>query len=129
MKKDKINREIIPSGTPGLRFKDGLVVAYELERSEILYIGHETETTTDEEGNDIQQVRAFAFEVPKPITRAKAIDAAERAAYGLRDAGEVASFNASLARKFRLGIDTEEVEEHDELIGWVKEELTRIGCL
>jgi len=64
--------------------------------------------------------------VPKPVTRAKAINAAEMAAYGLKDAMDVASFNASLARKERMQ-EMEEPEEHDNLISWVKNELTAIG--
>lgn len=127
MKKDEINKEVIPFGAQGLRLKDGFVVGYELEHSEILYIGHESEVIADEEGNDVEQVRAFAFEVPRPVTRARAIDAAERAAYNLRSADDVASFNAALARKSRLGVDTDEVAAHDEFIVWVKSELTRIG--
>ena len=129
MRPEELNRVVVPSGIPGLRYKDGKVVAQILERSEILFIGHVVENNIDEDGNGAQQVRAFAFEVPKPVTRAKAIDAAERSAYNLTSADDVASFNASLARKSRLGIDTEEVTEHDAIIGWVKKELDEIGIL
>jgi hypothetical protein len=40
---------------------------------------------------------------------------------------EVASFTASLARKYRDNPDDAEVREHDEFIAWVKDELSKIG--
>lgn len=126
-RQDILNREVIPVGAVGLRTYKGKVVALEQENETILYIGHETEEGTDPEGNPVVVTRAFAFPVPNPVTRAKAIDAAERAAYGLHNADEVASFNAALARKAREGIDTEEVREHDDFIGWVKLELDGSG--
>lgn len=71
--------------------------------------------------------KAWQVRVAKPLTRAAAINACEQEAYGLRTAMEVASFGASLARKQRLGEDTEEVEAHDAFIKEVKAELTRLG--
>lgn len=88
-----------------------------------LYFFHQDET--DAEGNTI--TRAFAVPVEKPVTRARAINAAEMEAYGLKDAMEVASFNASLARKWREKPDNMECVEHDQLIEAVKEELTDMG--
>ena len=61
-----------------------------------------------------------------PVTRAKAINQAEMLAYDLHDALQVASFNASLARKARNGEDLDEVREHDEFIAEVKAQLSDI---
>ena len=40
---------------------------------------------------------------------------------------DVASFGASMARKFRENPDDPEVKEHDKFISWVKKELSGIG--
>ena len=113
----------------------------------VLFIGHEAEdieTTTDagaymssstsddtdtvtNETTTSTVIKAMSIPVSYPVTRAKAIDAAESVAYGLRSAEETASFTASLARKARLGEAADEVTEHDEFIVWVKSELTAIG--
>ena len=50
-------------------------------------------------------------------------------AYDLHNALEVASFNASPARKARNQEDAEEVREHDEFIADVKTDLTAIGVI
>ena len=92
-----------------------------------VYIAHYTEQSTDVEGNTINMMRAYPIRVDKPISRDVLINAAEMQAYGLVTAMDVASFNASLARKSREGEDNEDVKEHDEFINWVKEELTNIG--
>ena len=84
-----------------------------------VYIDHQT----DEEGN----VTAFPIRVEKPATRASLINGAEQSAYNLITAMDVASFNASLARKAREGETNYEVQEHDDFIQWVKDELTKIG--
>lgn len=118
-------------------WKDGKLIRLELGKNKAqLYIGHTSEeianivmsedgTETTSESETI--VRAFAFDVEKPITRAKAINAAEAEAYGLKSISEQASFNASLARKSRNDEDISEVEDHDNFIDWVKEELSNIG--
>lgn len=54
---------------------------------------------TDVEGN----VTTFPIRVEKPATRASLINGAEQAAYNLITVMDVASFNASLARKAREG--------------------------
>ena len=72
-------------------------------------------------------MRTYPIRVDKPISRDVLINAAEMQAFGLVTAMDVASFNASLARKSREGEDNEDVKEHDEFINWVKEELTKIG--
>ena len=64
-----------------------------------------------------------------PMTRAKCINAAEMAAYGLIDAMDVAAFASSLSRKERTGEDLEEVREHDQFIHDVKQELSSLGIL
>ena len=99
--------------------KDGKVIKYEHGNVVNVYLFHET----DEGGTE----RAMELTVPVPLTRARCINAAEMAAYGLRDAMDVASLASSLARKARTGEDAEEVAEHDAFMASVKEELTRIG--
>ncbi len=98
------------------------------EGSHITYfVGHESEPTVDEEGKECMITLAFPIRVAKPVTRDAAINAAEMAAYNLTTAMEVASFTASMARKFRENADDAEVKAHDEFIAWVKDELTEIG--
>ena len=103
---------------------NGQVVKFRLGKATKLYIFHDD---PEEDGT----VRAFEITVKNPLTRARAIDAAEREAYHLRTADDVASFNASLARKFReaysRGETDAEVIEHDNFIADVKQELSRIG--
>lgn len=122
-----LNKEVVPVSGANLKFKDGLCVAAEAEKTVVLYIAHETEPVTGEDGQECTITRAVAVEVEKPVTRAKAINAIERIAYNLESVEHLASFNASLARKARTGEDPEEVEEHDQLISWAKTQLTAIG--
>ena len=129
MKRDEINMEIVPTEGANLKHHNGKVVSSEQEDAVILYIGHASEDVVDEDGHPAQQTRAFCFPVPKPLTRARAINAAEMAAYGLNDAMEVASFAAGLARKQREGRDLEEVADHDAFMSWVQSELTSCGIL
>ena len=112
--------ESVKDGQGTLLRRNGKVVAYERGSVANVYIFHED----TEEGT-----RAMELKVPIPITRAKCINAAEMAAYGLNDAMDVASFASSLGRKERKGEDIEEVQEHDAFIGEVKEELTALGIL
>jgi hypothetical protein len=98
------------------------------EGSHVTYfIGHESVTTVDEEGNEHKRTLAFPIRVGKPVSRDAAINAAEMEAYGLATAMDVASFTASLARKFREDSVDTEVLNHDEFIAWVKDELTKLG--
>ncbi len=129
MKQQELNREVIPSEGVGIKYFNGIAVACERETDTLLFIGRESETSMDMEGEEREVVRAFVVTVPNPVTRAAAIDAAERAAYNLRTDGEVASFNAALARKARQGVDIEEVADHDQFIDWAKAELSAIGIL
>ena len=89
-----------------------------------VFIAHFTESK-DDEGNDI--IKAYPIRIEKPLSRDSIINAAEMQAYGLVTAMDVASFNASLARKSRDNEDSYEVKEHDGFINWVKDELTAIG--
>jgi hypothetical protein len=101
----------------------------------ILFLFHEEQevfqSEVQEDGTEESklkvQVVAFPLRLELPITRAKAINAAEMQAYNLKDALEVASFNASLARKSRENSQDEEVVEHDQFINQVKDYLTKIG--
>lgn len=101
-----------------------------------LFIAHEDAViyervpSVDGESDGVQPrdvVYAQRIRVAKPLTRDMAINAAEMSAYGLKNAMEVASYNASLGRKSRINASDEEVAEHDAFIGWVKDELTKIG--
>lgn len=96
-------------------------------RCSIVYIGHEESTKLDEQGNEETETRAMQIRVDNPVTRGKVINSAEMEAYGLKSSMEVASFNASLARKHRMDPDDNEVIEHDKFIAWVKQELDSIG--
>ena len=112
-------------------WKDGKCVSIDEGRRHItLYLGHKTETrhvVSDGLEMDVEVMEAFPVRVEKPLTRVRAINAAEMAAYGLRDASDTASLNAALARKWREDINDIEVKEHDEFIRWVKKELDKIG--
>lgn len=119
-----INKTMVPEsvedGQGTLVRRNGKVIAYEHGSVTNVYIFHE------DAGDG---VRAMELKVPVPVTRAKCINAAEMAAYGLNDAMDVASFASSLSRKERKGEDLEEVQEHDTFIGDVKTELTSLGIL
>lgn len=90
-----------------------------------LYFFHED--VTDAEDQTV--TRAFAVPVGKPVTRARAINAAEMEAYNLHDAMEVASYNAALARKWRENPNDTECMEHDQFIESIKLELTAMGII
>jgi hypothetical protein len=99
-----------------------------------LYVDHYDETMVetaeeipDEQPKERTVTRAFPIRVTKPLTRDAAINAAEMEAYHLNSAMDVASFAASLARKFRDNPEDTEVKEHDEFIAWIKDKLDEIG--
>lgn len=108
------NGRLLQSGKPAARYTT-------------LYFFHEEEENSEAEGMPDNVSRAFAVPIEKPVTRARAINAAEMEAYGLRDAMDVASFNASLARKWRENPSDMECIEHDQFIEAVKQELTAMG--
>jgi hypothetical protein len=103
------------------------IVSFDEGKYITLYIGHHTEEVPSEDDTTATATFALPIRVAKPLTRDVAINAAEMQAYRLTTPMEVASFGASMARKFRLNPDDEEVKQHDEFIEWVKSELTSIG--
>lgn len=88
-----------------------------------VYSGDETDSTVSYNKVKI----GYPVRCEKPVSRDSFINAAEMQAYGLKDAMASASFNASMARKWRENEGDAEVKEHDEFIDWVKKELTKIG--
>ena len=120
----------VPTNVNGARFKNGVLVSYSMPGFQVLLIGHEDREfigASDKEADIIKKTVAFEICVPHPVTRARAITAAEMSVYGLITPLDVASFNAGLSRKSREQVDLEEIEEHDKFIAWVKAELTKIG--
>ena len=103
---------------------DGKYISIDEGSHITVYIAHFVESQ-NELGDDV--VKAYPIRIEKPLSRDSIINAAEMQAYGLATAMDVASFNASLARKSREGEDNSDVKEHDEFISWVKDELTKIG--
>lgn len=89
------------------------------------YVVNDNSTEKNDATRDI--TKAFCFSVEKPVSRDKAINAAEMEAYNLRSAMDVASFAASLSRKSRTNETADEVKEHDDFIEEVKKALTYIG--
>lgn len=106
-------------------WKNGKCISIDLGKDVVLYLGHRSINGVDEP----LATEAFPVKVEKPVTRDKAINSAEMAAYGLHNAMEVASFNASLARKARSNSCDSEVIDHDEFISWVKDRLDEIGVV
>lgn len=119
-----INKVIVPTSTGDgqgrLNYHDGKLVSYEHGSVVNVYLFHE---------QDGEDVRAMEVTMTAPMTRAKCINAAEMAAYGLQNAMDVAAFASSLSRKERTGEDLEEVREHDQFIHDVKQELSSLGIL
>ena len=119
-----INKVIVPTSTGDgqgrLNYHDGKLVSYEHGSVVNVYLFHE---------QDGEDVRAMELTMTAPMTRAKCINAAEMAAYGLQNAMDVAAFASSLSRKERTGEDLEEVREHDQFIHDVKQELSSLGIL
>lgn len=114
------------------RWVDGRCVSLDIGGSVLLYLGHKTyvnDSYVGGDGNVISKTitEAFPVKLDKPVSRDKAIIAAEVAAYGLASAYDVASLGASLARKFRDNPEDKEVLDHDMFISWVKIELDKIG--
>lgn len=107
-------------------WRDGKCVGIDEGKYRVIYLAHKVGKTIKEDG-EIEETYAFPIRVDKPVTRDKAINAAEMEAYGLETPMDVASFGTSLSRKFRENENDEEVKEHDEFISWVKNELTKVG--
>ena len=117
----KMELDINPNST---KWFEGKCILIDEGTHITIYIAHFIESE-NESGNDV--VKAYPIRIEKPLSRDAVINAAEMQAYGLVTAMDVASFNASLARKSREGEDNSDVKEHDEFISWVKDELTKIG--
>lgn len=119
-----INKVIVPTSTGDgqgrLNYHNGKLVSYEHGSVVNVYLFHE---------QDGENVRAMELTMTAPMTRAKCINAAEMAAYGLQNAMDVAAFASSLSRKERTGEDLDEVREHDDFIAQVKTELTALGIV
>ena len=127
-KSEMLNKEVIATDAIGTILVGNKPVGCRLDGHTRLYLFREEEEAVELDSYEAGgATRAFVIEIDHPVTRAKAINAAEMKAYGLATALEVASFNASLARKARNEEDVEEVAEHDEFISEVKSELDNIG--
>lgn len=114
-------------------WKNGRCVMEDRTTEVQIMLFHRDETITEpamQEGMEATTrdiTKAWCFSIEKPITRDKAINAAEMEAYNLRSAMDVAAFAASLSRKSRTNETADEVREHDEFIDRVKDALTEIG--
>lgn len=110
---------------------DGKLRILQGSRFDTFFIKHEDREVADAviDGDGEKLVTrtatyAFPVEVEKPATYGKVVDAAERAAYNLRNEREANSFSASLSRKYRVnGKKDVEVVEHDAFIEEVKAEV------
>ena len=133
--KSAVNYEVVPSkreedfNSGKTVWRDGRLISIDEGPAVTLYLAHIRDTDIDAEGAEQEVTRAFAVRVVKPLTRDRAINAAEMAAYGLTSAEDTASLNAALSRKWREDINDKEVKEHDEFIRWVKSELDKIGLV
>lgn len=117
-----INKVLVPQSIGdskgNLTWKDGKVISYEHGSVVNVYLFHEGEG---------EEQRAMELTINAPLTYDKCVNAAEMAAYGLETAMDVASFNASLSRKQRVGEDTDDIIEHDNFMDNVKNELSLLG--
>ena len=127
MKSDELNfATIVPSSDNDV-IKDGNIVSIDEGSHITLYIAHRQSILFSEEGEPMQITEAYPIRVEKPLTRDKAINAAEMQAYRLVTPLDVSSFGTALGRKYRENPMDSEVLDHDEFIRWVKSELTKIG--
>jgi len=108
-------------------WKDGKCISLDEGEYITVYVDHISEIIKDENGDDKTIMKVYPIRVKKPISRDKLINEAEKQAYNLVSAMDVASFNASLARKFRENENNEEIKEHDEFITFIKNKLKEIG--
>lgn len=108
-------------------WRNGRLFAIDEGTHVTLYVGHTTKEMTDEDGDPSTVTFAFPVRVEKPLTKDKAINAAEMEAYGLSSPMDVAALNAALSRKWRENMNDTEVSDHDEFIRWVKSEMDATG--
>lgn len=127
MKSDELNFATVVPGSGNEVIKNGDVISIDEGSHITLYIAHRQVILLSEEGQQIEVTEAYPVRVEKPLTRDKAINAAEMQAYRLVTPFDVASFGTALGRKYRENPLDSEVIEHDEFIRWVKSELTKIG--
>lgn len=118
------DKDINPNQTT---WKDGKCISLDEGEYITVYVDHSSEIIKDENGDDKTVMKAYPIRVEKPISRDKLINEAEKQAYNLVSAMDLASFNASLARKFRENENNEEIKEHDEFITFIKNKLKEIG--
>ena len=118
------DKDINPNQTT---WKDGKCISLDEGEYITVYVDHISEIIKDENGDDKTIMKVYPIRVEKPISRDKLINEAEKQAYNLVSAMDVASFNASLARKFRENENNEEIKEHDEFITFIKNKLKEIG--
>lgn len=118
------DKDINPNQTT---WKDGKCISLDEGEYITVYVDHTSEIIKDGNGDDKTVMKAYPIRVEKPISRDKLINEAEKQAYNLVSAMDVASFNASLARKFRENENNEEIKQHDEFISFIKNKLKEIG--
>lgn len=95
------------------------------------FLQHETREVSDftrnEEGEGVTTTRQAVFALPvvvkKPATYESVVNAAERVAYNLNSDAEAISFNASLARRYRLNSQDSETLAHDSFMNSILEEV------
>lgn len=95
------------------------------------FLQHETREVSDftrnEEGEEVPTTRQAVFALPvvvkKPATYESVVNAAERVAYNLNSDAEAISFNASLARRYRLNSQDGETLAHDSFMNSILEEV------
>lgn len=95
------------------------------------FLQHETREVSDftrnEEGGGVTTTRQAVFALPvvvkKPATYESVVNAAERVAYNLNSDAEAISFNASLARRYRLNSQDGETLAHDSFMNSILEEV------
>lgn len=109
---------------------NGKLVILRGSRFDTFFIQHETreihvidEHDEQAEPTTRQAIFAFPIQVEKPATYDMVIDAAERTVYNLHSDREANSFTASMARKYRLDPEDQEVIDHDAFIEAVKAEI------
>lgn len=135
-----IEKVIIPSDINDLpkdidknlyEWNKGKCICLKLGSTCEVYMFHEEINNPNLElyGNSEKLTQAIKIVTKYPLSRANIINDAERLKYDLNTAMDVASFNASLARKSRLDPNDLEVKEHDEFIESIRSELTNIGIL
>ena len=87
------DKDINPNQTT---WKDGKCISLDEGEYITVYVDHTHEVMIDENGDEKDIVKAYPIRVEKPLSRDKLINEAEKQAYNLVTAMDIASFNASL---------------------------------